>query len=231
MAQPTILPPLVRGEWVPMTYVEWAAWIPDGMQGEWVDGRGIVFVPPTKEHQQGAIFLTELIGRYARLFGLGEVVIAPYEMRLRGGAARPEPDVLYVAAEHASRWQGARLVGPADLVVEVVSDDSAGRDRREKFAEYEAAGIPEYLIVDRRRRPGQFDFFRLDERRRYQPVAPDEHGRYHSAVLPGFWLDPRWFWREPLPDVEDLLLAIAPDAYEAWLTAKLRAHRRPGDPS
>jgi Uma2 family endonuclease len=220
MAQTAALPPLVRGEWYPMTYEEFERWVPHGMHGEWWDGEGIIFVAPTEEHQWGAFFLAELIGAFSRLFGLGRVMIAPFEMRLSEGA-RPEPDVLYVAPEHADRWQGKRLVGPADFVGELTSDDTAVHDRERKRAAYEAAGIPEYLRVDRRRRPGRFDFDRLDSNGRYQPVEADARGRYHSLVLPGFWLDPDWFWQDPLPDVNRLLLQIAPEAYRRYLAQLL----------
>jgi len=37
-------------------------------------------------------------------------------------------------------------------------------------------------------------------------------GRYHSSVVPGFWLDPNWLWQEPLPKVAPLLAAMPPRA-------------------
>jgi Uma2 family endonuclease len=212
MVQQATLPPLVRGEWVPMSYEEFESWVPDGMHGEWWDGEGVVFVAPTKEHQEGAIFLTTLLGTFTRVFGLGEVIIAPYEMRLREGA-RPEPDVLFVAAAHADRWHDKRLMGGADFVGEFVSDWSVAHDRRRKFLAYQAAGIPEYLIVDRRTRPGQFDYYRLGSAGVYEPVVPDDRGRYHSAVLPGFWLDPDWFWQDPLPNPLAILRRISPEGW------------------
>jgi Uma2 family endonuclease len=225
MVQSATLPPLVRGQWFPMTYEEFERWVPDGMHGEWWDGEGIIFVAPTKEHQDGAIFLATLIGTFARIFDLGEVVIAPFEMRLREGA-RPEPDVLFVSKANAHRWHNKRLIGPADFAAEFTSDETAAHDRGRKFDEYQDAGVREYPIIDRRRRPGRFDFYRLDEHGLYREVEPDERGRYHSLVLPGFWLDPSWFWQDPLPGVEDVLLEMVPDAYEAWITAKLRARQR-----
>src|SRR5262245_16487736 len=177
MVQAATKPPLVRGEWFPMSYEEFEQWVPPGMHGEWFDGEGIVFVAPTKEHQDGAIFLMTLIGTYSRIFGLGHAIIAPFEMRLREGA-RPEPDVLYVVPEHADRWHGKRLIGPADFAAEFLSDDTAAHDRGRTFVEYQTAGVREYPIIDRRRRPGTFDFYRLDEDGLYRPVEPDEHGRY-----------------------------------------------------
>lgn len=40
------------------------------------------------------------------------------------------------------------LDGPADLVVGIVSPDSVGRDRGEKFYEYAQGGVPEYWLID-----------------------------------------------------------------------------------
>ena len=116
-----------------------------------------------------------------------------------------------------------RVYGAPDLVIEVLSEDTAREDLGRKRDEYEALGVAEYVLLDARPGRQEFPYLRLDDTGRYQPVAPDGRGRYHSAVLPGFWLDPDWFRPDPLPDVEDLLLAIAPDAYEAWLLAKIRS--------
>jgi Uma2 family endonuclease len=220
MFQSATLPPLVRGEWCPMTYEEFERWVPDGMHGEWWDGEGIIFVAPTEEHQWGALFLAELIGTFSRIFSLGRVMIAPFEMRLREGA-RPKSDVLYVRPEHADRWQGKRLVGPADFAAEFTSDETAAHDRGRKFVAYQDAGVREYPVIDRRRRPGRFDFYRLDEHGLYREVAPDDQGRYHSQVLPGFWLDPAWFRQDPPPSPEEVMMQIAPAAYRRYLLSIL----------
>jgi Uma2 family endonuclease len=74
------------------------------------------------------------------------------------------------------------------------------RDREDKFYEYEAAGIPEYWIIDPRPNRRRAYFYQRDDHGHYQPVAPDAAGRYHSRVLPGFWLKPEWLWQEKLPD-------------------------------
>jgi Uma2 family endonuclease len=138
------------------------------------------------------------------------------------------PDVFVVGRSDLDRVHHQWVDGPALLAVEVVSDESADRDLRDKRAEYERAGVLEYLILDARTDRVGLTYLRLDAVGRYQPVAPDARGRYHSTALPGFWLDPAWFRQDPLPDVEDLLLAIAPGAYEAWLLAKIRARREAG---
>jgi hypothetical protein len=49
-------------------------------------------------------------------------------------------------------------------------------------------------------------------------VGPDDQGHCHSTAFPGFWLDPDWFWQDPLPNVDRLMMRIAPEAYWRYLT-------------
>ena len=191
-----------------MTYDEFLA-LPDHAHAEWVRGEVTIFVPPTIRHQRIAFFLATLLAWYARRFKLGEVLMAPVEMRLAARGSSRDPDILFVATTHLDRFSAARLDGPADLVVELLSDDSVARDRREKLAEYEAAGVAEYLIVDPR--PGRegVDLHRLTGAGVYQRVPPDATGRVHLATLPGFWLDPAWLRQDPLPDPEAIQPLLA----------------------
>lgn len=195
---------------LPMTYKEWLAWAGGSTQAEWVNGEGIAFVPPTILHADISHFLLLLLAPYVEAKGLGRVYHAPVEMRLTRSAR--EPDLLFVAQEHLHRFEAARLLGPADLVVEIVSPESTRRDRVEKLAEYEEAGVPEYWLLDPRPCRRTSDFFQLVEGRyRAVPVEPD--GRYLSAVLPGFWFRPEWLWREPLPPTRACLAEIAPELF------------------
>lgn len=227
MAQATVTDRTTGEQRLAMTYEEWLAWADDSRLSEWVDGEVTVFMPPTGIHQDVQGFLYILLKHFSRFFDLGIVRQAPFEMRLPDGSSR-EPDLMFVARDHLDRLTPERLIGPADLVVEVISDDSATRDRRTKLRAYEAAGIPEFWLFDPRLRRWQSHFFQLGAGA-YRPVPLDAGGRYHSAVLPGFWLDPTWLWQDPLPDPLDCLDAIAPEI----LTAKRRQPRiDPGtDPS
>ena len=112
-----------------------------------------------------------------------------------------EPDLLFVAAANLDRLGDNYLEGPADLVVEIVSPDSIGLDRGDKFAEYEKAGIPEYWLIDPLRE--QAEFYLLD--RSHYRLADTRDGRFHSAVLPSFSLQIAWLWQEPLPNTLDAL--------------------------
>jgi Uma2 family endonuclease len=123
------------------------------------------------------------------------------------GPAR-EPDLLFIAQEHLDRCTETRVSGPADLIVEVVSDDSVSRDRSDKFYEYQAAGVREYWIIDPRPGYERADFYVLDTRGRYQPVPIAPDGRYHSTVLAGFWFEVEWVLSATLPDVLQALAQV-----------------------
>jgi Uma2 family endonuclease len=108
-----------------------------------------------------------------------------------------------VAQNRLNIVQDSNLSEAADLVIEIVSPESVGRDRGEKFVEYEAAGVREYWLIDPDRQ--QAEFYRLTDAGRYQLVFPGDEGIFHSEVLTNFWLKIEWLWQEPLPKV----LAIA----------------------
>jgi len=184
-----------------MTYEEFLQWADEDVHAEWVKGEVVVQSPASSTHQRICLFLSTILGHYVQQHDLGEILTAPFQMKLEDTAR--EPDVLFVAKERLERIKEAYLDGPADLVVEIVSADSGGRDRGEKFYEYEAAGVREYWLIDPERQ--QAEFYQLGQDGRYRLVAPDEHGRYRSAVLGGLWLDVGWLWQQPLPRVIDVL--------------------------
>ena len=212
MARPSATLPAPQEQPLAMTYEEWLAWADDSTQSEWVDGKVTVFMPPTIRHARIVRFLYLLLGMYLEPRDLGEVLAAPVEMRIVPGRSSREPDLLFVARDHRDRIADKRVEGPADLVVELISDDSVTRDRVDKFREYEAAGIPEYWLLDPRPRQQRADFYQLTGAGTYRPVSPDADGRYHSVVVPGFWLRPDWLWQDPLPAVWTCLAEIAPEA-------------------
>jgi Uma2 family endonuclease len=196
------------GQRLRMSYEEYLAWAGEDVHAEWVNGEVIVQMPPKQPHQLVVAFLIQLLGLFIRLSNLGRLLPAPFEMRaIPDGPAR-EPDLLFVAHEHLDRLTEARLSGPADLVVEVVSDDSVARDRADKFYEYQAAGIREYWIIDPRPGYERVDFFVLDDKGRYKPVPVDADGRYYSTVLASFWFQVDWVLASEPPEVLQALAQV-----------------------
>ncbi len=191
-----------------MSFEEWLEWDYEGGLTEWVDGEVQIYMSATSEHQRIVEFLDRLLGLFVQLFRLGVIKLAPYPMRaIPGGNAR-EPDLVFVASEHSERLTSSVLSGPADLVVEVVSDDSVARDRDKKFFEYQTGGVREYWIIDARPTRQRADFYVLDAQGRYQPVPIRADGTYHSTVLPNFWLKVDWLWLEqpnPLASLAEIV--------------------------
>jgi len=183
-----------------MTYEEFLAWADEDTLAEWVDGEVVMYTPASKRHQNIADFLLKVMGTYVESHDLGMVISAPFQMKLEHGR---EPDLLFVASEHLDRLKETYLDGPADLVVEIVSPESEGRDRGEKFYEYEQAGIPEYWLIDPHTK--RAEFYQLTAAGQYQLVLPDAEGIYRAAVLPGLWLRVVWLWQTPLPAVLDVV--------------------------
>lgn len=178
-----------------MSYEEFLAWSDEDTHAEWVNGEVIIHMPPKDIHQATLGFLHLLIQLFVHLFDLGRVSIAPFEVLLQPGHASREPDLFFVARENLARLTQDRLVGPPDLAVEIISDDSVQRDRRDKFREYRLAGVREYWIIDPRPEKRRADFFRLDEHGEYELFATEDDARVTSQILPGFWLRPAWLWQ------------------------------------
>jgi Uma2 family endonuclease len=183
-----------------MSYEDFCSWSLIDIHAEWVNGEVTVFTPPRTIHALLTSFLSRLIHSYTEFLNLGTVIIAPFEMRLIPDKISREPDILFIARENRERLTPERLEGAADLVVEIISNESAFRDRRVKYKEYEQAGVGEYWLIDPRPGRQQIELYRRTLAGSYTPIQPDEQGRYHSAVLPGFWLRPAWLWQEPLPN-------------------------------
>lgn len=189
-----------------MSYEEFINNVDENAHAEWVNGETILFMPPLIRHQQIVGFLYAFLINFVQSYQLGEVLTAPTEMKVSPDSNAREPDILFIAQTHLDRLTEKRLMGPADLIVEVVSPESVYRDRSDKFDEYEAAGVREYWVVDARPGKERIDFWVLDENGRYRAALPDENGVYHTTVIPGFKLKVDWLWAAEKPSP---LLAFA----------------------
>ncbi|MGH2532191.1 MAG: Uma2 family endonuclease [Thermomicrobiales bacterium] len=217
MAQVASETTLARERRLRMSYEEFLASELSEGHAEWVDGEVIVFMPANTRHARVVRFLSHLLVSYVDALALGEVFMAPFEMRLARSAR--EPDILFVVRDHLDRVDEQRLVGAADLAVEVISDESVSRDRAHKHYEYEEAGVAEYLLIDPRPKKERTELFRLDAEGMYQPVPPDEHGRLHFETIPGFWIDRAWLLHDPLPNLQEVLAEIAPEYFGRYKRA------------
>lgn len=196
-------PPRLR-----MSYGEYLAWAGEDVHAEWVDEEVIVHMPATDLHQLTLGFLQALLLLYVSRLKLGQVFTAPFPMRLRNVPSQREPDLFVVTNANLSHVNRQYLDGPADLVVEIVSDESVRRDRHEKLREYERSGVKEYWVIDPRVGRRRADFYRLDDEGAYDLYATEDEERVETAILPGFWLRPSWLWEESRVDFLQAYLEI-----------------------
>jgi Uma2 family endonuclease len=112
---------------------------------EFTEGYVEVLPIPTRKHQAISRYLFLTLLAFVQRLG-GTVFYAPLRVRVAPGRFR-EPDLVLLLDVHDPRNQNAFWLG-ADLVVEIVSPDHVERDTVLKRADYAAAGIPEYWIVN-----------------------------------------------------------------------------------
>ena len=188
-----------------ISYEEFLERIDENQHVEWVDGEVIEMSPISERHEDLSGFLKPLVRHFAEAYNLGVVLGEPFQMKPALSLPGRAPDFFFVATAHLDRLRSTYLEGPADLVVEIISPESRARDRGDKFFEYEAAGIPEYWLLDPIRE--QAEFYQLDPGGIYRPAVLDAQGRYQSVVLPGLWLQVSWLWQTPLPPLLSILKA------------------------
>jgi Uma2 family endonuclease len=132
-----------QGQWTEEEYFS----LPDTNRFIELSEGDLIMPPhPTHAHQRTVLKLATAMHAFVQNQDLGTVQIAPLPVRLWPGKIR-EPDIIFVAKEHADRM-GEQFYDPPDMVVEVLSPGTWRVDRREKMVEYAQAGISEYWIVD-----------------------------------------------------------------------------------
>ncbi len=188
-----------------MTYTEFLEWADEDTLAEWIAlpgennlGEVVMTSPASNRHQDISDFLTTILRIFVEVHKSGIVRSAPFQMKLEHGR---EPDLVFVTAEHLERIQETHLAGPADLAIEIISPESAARDRGKKFYEYAEGHVPEYWLIDYKMEWAEF--YHLHGKR-YHLAQEGHKGKYTSAVLPDFWLNIEWLWQDPLPPVLDI---------------------------
>ena len=160
-----------------------------------IDGVLYVHSPASRRHERLFWFLITLMGTFAQRKGLGEVLGSRFTMSPAPGR-KFEPDILFVRRENMDRLKEAELEGPADLVVEILSESTRNFDLNEKRPRYREAGVREIWLIDPIERKVIVD--RLTEHGYEEEVVG--RGRVESKVLEGFWVEADWLFGEEPPD-------------------------------
>ena len=157
-------------------------------------------------------FLIASIATFVEVNELGKIFHEPYLMKCDEILPGRCPDILFVKNENLDRVTRECLRGPADLVIEIVSEESQARDRGEKFNEYEKGDVGEYWILDPAR--NRADFYLRDMagvlRTQIPTILADGSETYRCATIPSIVISLGWLWQRPMPAVTVPLRENAP---------------------
>jgi Uma2 family endonuclease len=165
------------------------------MHYEWVDGVLLKIPPTTLRHHDMRHFLRTMLDVYISLNPIGQVITAPFLMKL--GRSYREPDIQLTTQKNLHRLSEYMLDGAADIAIELVIQESRATDLGDKFLEYEAAGVQEYWAIDCER--DMSFFYRLQPSGQYAQMLPDSQGFYQTPILPKLKLHVPTLWLDELP--------------------------------
>ncbi len=134
------------------TYADYCTW-PDEERWELIDGVAYAMVPGLARLHQEIVSDLHFLLRKCLEGRPCHVYPAPLDVRLPEMGEADErvetvvqPDISVFCSETHLDRQGAK--GPPDLVVEILSPSTSGKDTIVKRALYQRHGVPEYWIVD-----------------------------------------------------------------------------------
>ncbi len=190
-----------------MTEEEFVAWCDEDTWAEWVDGEVIIMSPINVDHGALLKWLLGLLGVFVEEQDLG-IVLPDVQVRLATQRTRRVPDIWFVSNQRRELLRRAHLEGPPDLIIEIVSPESEARDWREKYLEYQAAGVREYWVIDPMSEHMEAYVLTASQPADAAATASAEYrrieekgGAIESAVLPGLRLPVAWLWPETRPKV------------------------------
>jgi Uma2 family endonuclease len=123
---------------------------PPGVKLELVNGEIAVSPSPTPDHSTVVIELVTILNPHIREHRLGQLhqdvdtILDRFTVR--------RPDLLFFSSSRMHLIGKKAMEGPPDLAIEVISPTSIEIDREDKLAEYAAAGVAHYWIVDPKQR-------------------------------------------------------------------------------
>jgi Uma2 family endonuclease len=170
-----------------MSADEYFRLVDDGYRYELIEGVVCMSPSPTPKHQKLIVLIATQIETFLESQPIGHVFVE-VDVDLGPGTEGKDlvyrPDVVFTRAVPAAPIPD-RIVGGADLVVEIISDTSRRYDSETKKADYERAGVAEYWLIDPER--SAMTFFQLVDGR-FVEMTPDGD-KLLSKAVDGFTLD------------------------------------------
>ena len=167
-----------------ITVDEFLAQPENGERMELVDGEIIMSPMPKTDHQLLLFHLAYLlrvrVGNSGLVIGEKEMIVRD----LLDGTRVRVPDLCYIRESRHEIISDEAIRGPADIVIEILSEATEEIDRITKRDEYRATGVPEYWIVDLSARAVLIHYFAQDRQGLFQGDDEFESEVLKAAELP-----------------------------------------------
>jgi Uma2 family endonuclease len=181
-------PALVAGEHLDQpTFHERYEAMPPETRAELVDGVVYMPSPMRRGHGKESRFVSGWMDRYERFTpGVEGADAATLKLDLRG---EPQPDHFLLILPECGGQSAVDAddfyVGAPELVAEIARA-TRHYDLNRKKADYERAGVKEYLVIELE--PNRIHWF-VRRGDRFEELRRGRDGIYRSKVFPGLWLD------------------------------------------
>jgi len=176
-----------------------------GIHAEWINGVVIEMSPIEETHDALSRFTSALFDTYLELTGGGRILQDPMVIKISPTSPGRQPDIQVLLPNRMHLLKPTEVAGAANLVVEIVSQESIKRDRGDKFEEYEQGGVEEYWIVDRIHKEALF-YVRGEDGLFHSRLPVD--GIYTSLVLPKLKIVVNTFWEEKIPSTREAVKMV-----------------------
>jgi Uma2 family endonuclease len=172
------------------SYADYLNW-DDDKRYELIDGVVYDMNAPLRIHQK---YVVELVRQMSNFFleKTCEVYVAPFDVRLPSRSKKDkdifdvvQPDISIICDQ--SKLDDKGCIGAPDLVVEVISPSTAGKDQVKKRALYESNGVREFWLLHP---DDRLVFVYLLGKDGYgKPAVYDETMTIKSAIFPELSID------------------------------------------
>jgi Uma2 family endonuclease len=174
-----------------LTYEDYVELPDDGRRYEILDGDLEATPSPTTVHQRVSRRLLRLLDDHVTEHELGEIFDAPTDVIL-ANTTIVVPDLVFISAARASIVTRRAIEGAPDLIVEILSDSTARRDRTRKATLYARTGVPHYWLVDPDERV--MDTYAKGQRRYRRTGRYGGTETFRSVPFPDLTIDLRAIW-------------------------------------
>src|SRR3990170_3869022 len=137
--------PIVMSEKKKYTYEDYQK-TSDDKRYELINGELLMTPSPIPHHQRISRRIEFILEKFITENRLGEIFYAPCDVYLDDENV-VQPDILFISRDRRDIIGKKNIQGAPDLVIEIISENSAYRDMVQKKKLYARFGVKEYWIV------------------------------------------------------------------------------------